>query len=106
MVWNIINEIRRMERKYSEQCGNRGETICLDANTEVRLAAHLVFELSRDECCLISRTNNPEAEIMDILENGIRHLGIIICGMKLRFDCSSFYIENINQKYDEFASFP
>ena len=104
MVWHIINEVRQMRRKYYEQSGKRGEIICLDANAEARLAAHLVFELSCDECCLVSRTNNnPEADIMEVLENGIRHLGITLYGMKLKFDCPSFSIEGTGQRYFDFS---
>lgn len=94
MINNIINEIRRIELKYYSKYCERGEIICLDANTETRLAAYLIFVLSSDECCFVSYTTNSDEGIVEILENGIRHLNIIIAGMKLKFDCPSFCIKN------------
>jgi hypothetical protein len=90
MVWNnIINEIRRMESKYQEKTkGRRGKFICLDANAEARLAAYLVSRLTNP---LPSLTDDRE---IDILENGVRHLKLPICGMELRFDCPSFCISD------------
>lgn len=83
MSYHIITEIRRMECNYQERQGGlrRGELICLDANAEARLAAYIV-----------SGDSIPKEEVIDILENGIRHLELTICGMQLRFDCKTFCI--------------
>ena len=104
---HVINEIRLKERTYYNKTGNRGKIICLDANAEARLAAYLVTHLN--ECALLSN----ETTVTEILEDGIRHLGIIICGMKLKFDCPLFCIENKEISitteilpYNEFPIFP
>lgn len=93
MSYDIISEIRRMEKKYYAHCGKRGEIVCLDANAEARLAAYLVFKFSCDEAFYVEYLPTVDSDIMEILEDGIRPLGIIICGMELRFDCPSFCIE-------------
>ncbi len=84
MRWNIINEIRRMESKYHEKTGHRGEIICLDTNAEARLTAYFIHNLTSDE----------NDKIEEILECGIRQLSMKLCGMNIRFDCSSFCISS------------
>lgn len=98
MRYDIIYDIRQMNRKCYNKHGNisRGVTICLDTNSEVRLAAHLAFELANKEH---SAFDHPD--ISDVLERGIRHLDMTILGMKLRFDCESLCIEDADGKVIE-----
>lgn len=95
MSHNIIDEIRWMKHNYREHHDNYGEILCLDANAEAKLAACLTYDkrsLRPDGVTSIRLTQISTP--CEILQNGIRHLKIIICGMKLKFDCPSFCIEN------------
>lgn len=105
MIDNIINEIRRMNRSCYDEHGNisRGTNICLDANSEARLAAYLIFDLINNkeylDLKLLSRRSTVhQSDVYDILENGIRHLDLTILGMKLIFDCESLCIEDVDGK--------
>jgi hypothetical protein len=99
MTWHIINEIRRMERSYYHKYGKHGEVICLDANAEVKLAVFMASDFDYNN---IVSVNNKHKFVQEILEEGIRHLGTIICGMKLKFDCPSFCIEPTDQMHFDF----
>lgn len=85
MIWHIVNEIRRMERRYHRKHGHLGEVICLDANAEARLAAYIVYEFSGHHGKFIFT-------IEEVLTSGIRNVGTRICGMRCKFDCTSFRI--------------
>lgn len=95
MIGDIIYDIRRMNCKCYDKNGNmsRGEYICLDANSEARLAACLVFELTNNKHFALGH-----ADIPDVLERGIRHLDIIVLGMKLKFDCELLCIKDVDEK--------
>lgn len=99
MSYNIINEIRWMKHNYQKQYGNHGKIIYLNANAEAKLAAYIVYQLVYNKYCLksdeitsIGLTQIPT--LYEILQNGIRHLRIIICGMKLKFDYPLFCVKN------------
>lgn len=97
---DIVNDIRRMDQKgrRCSKCGNisRGAIICLDANSEARLTAYLVFELANNQHSAFGH-----ADIPDVLERGIRHLDMTVFGMKLKFDCELLCIEDANGKVIE-----
>lgn len=100
MRYDIVDDIRRMDqkgRRYSK-CGNisRGVNICLDANSEARLAAHLVFQLVNNKF-----SGFGHCDVLDVLERGIRHLDMTIFGMKLKFDCESLCIKDAEGKVIE-----
>ena len=86
MINHILHEIRRMEMKYREKTGNRGEVIFLDANAETKLAAYMVYSD-------FVHNESRDKVVEEILESGIRSLDATVYGMKLRFDCPSFCIE-------------
>ncbi len=101
MIWHIVNEIRRMEHNYYSKYGRRGEVICLDANSEVRLAVYMASDFDYNNKILIY---DDCKFVQEILEEGIRHLGIIICGMKVKFDCPLFCIEPPIQMRSDFLT--
>lgn len=88
---DIVNEIRRMQLDFHEKHGYRGEAICLDANTEARLAVYMACDFDLNNKVSV---DEKEKSTRDIMENRIRHLNPIICGMKVKFDCPSFCIES------------
>lgn len=89
MRFDIIHEIRRMEKKYHEKYGCRGEVVCLDAETEARIAAYLIDSYYRFPEIYVDKKHL----IKDILEDGIRDMGLVFCGMRLKFNCSLFCID-------------
>lgn len=95
MKFDIIHEIRRMEKKYHEKYGCRGEVICLDAEAEARFAAYLIDSYYRFPEIYV----NTEHLIKNILEDGIRGMSLTICRMMLKFDCSSFCIDGAKPEW-------
>jgi len=88
----IFYEIKKKEMEYRRATNMRGEVVCLDANTEARLAAHIVLLLTQNPC--YSTAILSDMDVDDILDDGIRHAGIIIYGMTLKFDCHKFCIQS------------
>lgn len=93
MTWHIVSEIRRMQLDFHRKHGYHGKIVCLNANAEARLAVYMAcdFDLTNKVSM-----NEKEEFTRDIIENGIRHLNPIICGMKVEFDCPSFCIESFD----------
>lgn len=85
MFNNIIEEIQSKKLEYRRQMGFNGKIVCLDAVSETKLAAFIVREFCRSKCF-------DEITIEKILQNGIRDLGLLVYGLQLQFDYSTFYI--------------
>ena len=92
---NIVNEIRLMRRSYFRQYQEYPKIICLDGFAEARLVAYIVYQICDESISVFE-----DISIDEILEEGIRYLGLILCGMSLQFDCPTFCLHgNINPHF-------
>lgn len=105
MRFDIINEIRRMEKKYHEKYGCRGEVICLDTEAEVRLAAHLVDSYYRFPD-IYPNYRKLVDEILDLGIRGGEIGGMKIAGMRVQFDCPEFCIDGPKSVLVEWKTTP
>lgn len=87
--WNasIQYDIRRMRSAYYERHGKKPNRILLDTQAESRLTAWVI-------CHSLSQGESKQVD--EILEVGIRQMGIKMYGMEIFFDYPEFCVARVD----------
>ena len=81
---SIRYDIQRMRSRYYELHGKLSNRILLNAEAEGRFTAFII-------CHYISQDNDEQ--VYDILDVGVRKMGMKMYGMEIFFDCPEFCVE-------------